>query len=263
MEDSKRSELWRISAFQREQDAVERSSGDGRPALLPTTLLADLRQLRRNAEEGDALETLAACVRHREPALIYLEYGSHVWPLTLFPRQTLYHSPIDVTGFATSATLGRLKVISAEPPVVQAPDHLLQQRDETEQYRPLGALLWAIALHGPRTTLLNEISGLAAYRLVAGGVSNLPSSMGALGAAVTRLRLETASVEEIASWPGMSLARASRLLNGLYLNGGLMISRSHPAAMRRPVKAPAKPSTASKGAAAKSGGWRGLFGLKR
>lgn len=140
--------------------------------------------------------------------------------------------------------------------MVRAPNSPLPQRDETEQFRPLGALLWTIALHGPRATLLNEISGPAAYRLVAGGVTNLPSSLGALGPAVSRLRLEAASVEEVASWSGMSMARANRLLNGLYLNGGLMISRSHPATLRRPAKSAAK-------ATAKAAGWRGLFGLRR
>lgn len=259
MDESKSSELWRISAFQREQHAVARPAGDDRPALLPTTLLADLRQLRRTAEHGDALETIAACLRHRESALVYLEYGPHVWPLTLFPRQSLYHSPIDVTGRDANSALGKLKVISTEPPVVRPPDHP-QARDETVSFRSLGALLWTLALHGPRATLLNEISGQAAYRLVAGGVANLPDSLGALGPAVSRLRLETASVGEIASWPGMSLARASRLLNGLYLNGGLMISRSHPAALRKAARSTAKATTRE---GPKATGWRALFGRKR
>lgn len=89
MEDSKRSELWRISSFERERVTMKPLMGGGRPALLPTTLLADLRQLRRNAEDGDVLETIAACLRHRESALIYLAYSPHVWPLTLFPRHSL------------------------------------------------------------------------------------------------------------------------------------------------------------------------------
>jgi hypothetical protein len=34
----------------------------------------------------------------------------------------------------------------------------------------------------------------------------------------------------MAAWPGMSAERASRLLNALYLVGGLMVMRTHPAA---------------------------------
>lgn len=248
MRDSKSPALWRVSAFRREQVAGERPLDNDRPALLPTTLLADLRQLQRNAQESDVLETIAACLRHREAALLYLEYGSHVWPLTLFSRHSVYHSPIDVNGLASDGALARLKVISAEPPVVHAPDHPVQQRDGKQRYQPLSALLWTIALHGPRATLLNEISGPAAYRLVAGGVADLPGSLGALGPAVLRLRQEAASVDDVGSWPGMSHARASRLLNALYLNGGLMISRSHPAALKRKTK---------------TTGWRGLLGMKR
>jgi hypothetical protein len=38
----------------------------------------------------------------------------------------------------------------------------------------------------------------------------------------------------VAGWPGMTVERASRLLNALYLTGGLMITRSHPAARDEP-----------------------------
>jgi hypothetical protein len=34
----------------------------------------------------------------------------------------------------------------------------------------------------------------------------------------------------MAQWPGFERERATRLLNGLYLQGGLMVSRTHPAA---------------------------------
>ena len=47
-----------------------------------------------------------------------------------------------------------------------------------------------------------------------------------------RLRREVASLREVASWPGMGRERATRLLNALYLQAGLIVSRSHPDAMR-------------------------------
>jgi hypothetical protein len=242
------STLWRISAFQRVHDAAHADAFavDGRPTLLPTTLLADLQQLQDDPVNGDVLEVIAACVRHREPALLYLGYGAYVWPVTIFPREFVYHSPRDVAELGTGAGLAQLSLINAEPPGVRPPGDAMHERvAHGERYRPLEALLWAVALHGPRPSVLSEISGRVAYKLVSSGVRDLPSSLGALGPAVARLRQEAAPLRDIANWPGMSLARASRLLNALYLTGALMISRSHPAASRETFR------------------WRGLFGRGR
>jgi hypothetical protein len=53
---------------------------------------------------------------------------------------------------------------------------------------------------------------------------------GAMGPALHRLRSEIASLPDIAGWPGMNRERAARLLNGVYLQGGLMVLRTHHAA---------------------------------
>ena len=45
-----------------------------------------------------------------------------------------------------------------------------------------------------------------------------------------RLRRATTNLREISEWPGFDRARAMRLLNALYLQAGLVISRTHPAA---------------------------------
>lgn len=45
---------------------------------------------------------------------------------------------------------------------------------------------------------------------------------GALGSALARLRDTTATLAEIARWPGLDALRASRLLNGLYLSSRLI-----------------------------------------
>ena len=61
--------------------------------------------------------------------------------------------------------------------------------------------------------------------------AGLPTG-GALKAAIDRLRRQTANLTEIASWPALDRERATRLLNALYLQAGLMVSRSHPDAVR-------------------------------
>jgi hypothetical protein len=50
-------------------------------------------------------------------------------------------------------------------------------------------------------------------------------------ATIYRLRNEGSTLSDIAEWPGMDRERAVRLLNALYLQAGLMVSRSHPDAI--------------------------------
>jgi hypothetical protein len=208
---------------------------DDGATVLPTTLLTDLRRI--GADDGpsdDVLEVVAACMRHREPALLCLKYEGLVWPVTLFPMNMLYHSPRDMA-LAAGAALGRVSLLSAEPPGVRPPGHWMHERvANTEHYRSLAPLLWSLAIDGPRTTLLNEISGTAAYRALRSPSEVGVTMTGALGSAAERLRRETVSVRTIASWPGMSAERAVRLLNGLYLSSALLATRAHPAARSEP-----------------------------
>jgi hypothetical protein len=237
MDDFESSTLWRISAFRQARDTGNfAAGGDDRPTLLPTTLMVELDQLARDPANGDVLEVVAACIRSREAALLYLAHGSHVWPVTIFPRQMLYHSPRDVADMEPASAMSRLKLIAAEPPGVKPPGDAIHERIAgVDRYRPIGPLLWAMALQGPRAALLSEISGRLAYRLVSSSVGDLPPSLGALASAVVKLRTEAWSLRDIAAWPGMSVERAGRLLNALYLNGALMASRSHPAARAEPL----------------------------
>lgn len=231
------STLWRISAFEREKNdpARARELAD-RPSLLPSTLLSDLARLDRQASTtgADALDVMAACMRHREPALLYLQRGEHVWALTLFPLEHVYHCPIDVLATCGN-NLSGFRLRSVEPAGVRPPGSLLTERvAAAERYRPLVPLLWAMALHGPRSELLPEIGGTAAYRVSPSfELFSLPLS-GAGRLAFDALRTQAASLRTISQWSGMDLPRARRLLNALYLVSGLMILRAHPAAREEP-----------------------------
>ena len=231
MRDFLDSTLWRISAYERMR--LERGSNVfaqlGENTLLPTTMLSDLRQLESRREGGDVLEILAAAMRHRQSALICLQYEDLVWPITVFPGELAYHSPRDLS-LATPDGLASLKVLSCDAPGLRPPGHWMHERvGRMEHYRPLKPLLWNMALNGPRSELLAEIAGNAAYRVTLSREARL-FAPGALGPAAERLRRDAASLRDIAKWPGMSEDRACRLLNGLYLTSALMVMRSHPAA---------------------------------
>jgi hypothetical protein len=237
MRDFAASTLWRVSAFERVR-AETGTSGfmrlAGGPTLLPSTLMADLRQIEQDLQEGDVLEVIAACIRHREPALLCLQHEQLVWPITVFPDERLYHSPRDMAG-ASADGLAALRVLTVEPPGVKPPGHWMHERvGQAECYRQLAPLLWTMALNGPRRTLLSEIGGTAAYRVVdRTAIENL-NAPGALGSAIERLRRESVSMRDVARMPGMNIERAARLLNALYLTSSLMVTRTNPAARSEP-----------------------------
>lgn len=242
------STLWRISDFERFKQQSG-SSGfmqmEG-PTLLSTTLLAELRRLDAGPQSTDVMEVIAACLRQKESALLCLAHDGLVWPVTLFPREGLYHSPSDLRQ-ASITGLKQLRLAAVEPAGVRPPGHWMSERiAQTEHYRPLSPLLWWLALNGPRKNLLADIAGSAAYRLVNGSGGERPSAPGALGSAMDKLKQSPATLSEIARWPGMSEERGSRLLNGLYLAGCLLTTRTQ---------------TVSRGDAASVG--RGLFGWKK
>jgi hypothetical protein len=229
------STLWRVSEFERVR-AETGTSGFARlgPSVLPTTLDSEFDRLRRERRARDVLEVVAACLRQRESALLLLRHRGLVWPLTLFPAVQVYHLPVSIVESLGQANAD-LEVLGVEPPGLPTPWHRAIADDrERPGYRPLAPLLWSLALHAPRPRLLDDIAGRAAYRLAPDFALEPVPAPGALESALRRLRSEIAPLAAIAAWPGMDAERALRLLNGVYLQGGLMVLRTHPAA-RRPM----------------------------
>jgi hypothetical protein len=169
-------------------------------------------------------------VRHGRSLLLHLRDEARVVPLTVFPVERVVHCPVRMEQFL-AGRLTDLLVMHVEPAVLRPPGH----RDralvgDAECYAPLGPLLWELALRGAREDLLPEIAGLAAYRIAPGLDLRGLNLSGSLYTAVIRLKRATTNLREIAEWPGFDRARAMRLLNGLYLQAGLMVTRTHPAA---------------------------------
>ena len=125
-----------------------------------------------------------------------------------------------------------LKLLQLEPAILRPPGNRRSELvAESHRYHALAPLLWALAVHGPRATLLPEIAGPAVYRTAPGLDLRGLDLRGPLQHGVYRLRETAVPLRTIASWPGFNEELAVRLLNGLYLQSGLIVSRTHPSAL--------------------------------
>jgi hypothetical protein len=229
MRDFNDSTLWRISAYERfrEESGQSGFAPLNGSTILPTTLAAELTTLANRRRSGDVVDVLAACIRKGESALILLRHRDLVWPLTVFPQNGLYHLPRPIIGTLDDGNRG-MEVLAVEPPGLRPPGHLMSERiTDGQNYRPLPPLLWALAMKAPRASLLDDIAGSVAYRVSANFIDDGITLAGALTPVLQRLRLEIATLDQIARWPGMDMERAGRVLNGVYLQGGLIVLRSY------------------------------------
>jgi hypothetical protein len=229
--------LMRASAYRRflEDKHVAEALPPGmstRISSLSPSLRADLLRFEIEGRGSEAVEVLAACVRHTKRVTIQFQCGALVVPLSVFPREGLVHCPMDLDELIDLHLPG-LRVLHVEPAKISAPD----DDDDPERapqglrYHALTPLLWQMAMRGPRTELLPEIAGPAAYRVApALDINRLPAPM-VLLEMIHRLRGQSVTLRELAHWPGMNEERAMRLLNALYLQSGLIVSRSHPDAI--------------------------------
>jgi len=232
-------ELMRASAYRlylRELDADAAKAGvSSRIASLSPSLQADLSRFEADGGSTEVLEVVAACVRHAKRVAIHLQLDDRVVPLTVFPEERLVHCPILMEQLLAQP-LG-LRVMHVEPALLRPPgDADSALVGEERMHFPLGPLLWELAMRGGRTELLPEIAGPALYRVTPGlQLGSLPVR-GNLPSAIYRLRQVGATLTDIAEWPGFDRERAIRLLNALYLQAGLMVSRSHPDAINESWK---------------------------
>ena len=198
---------------------------------LSPSLLQDLQRFEPGGSQRELLEVLAAGVRHTQPLAIDLMGDQRRLTLSLFAQDRRVHCTLPLAALMAT-DLAALQVLQVRPanrrPALDAaaatglagPDH----------HGPLHPLLWAVALRGARSALLPELAGPAAYRVspsldLAG--LDVP---GAMASCINRLRRQTRNLADIARWHDIGTPRAMRLLNALYLQSGLIVSRSHPAA---------------------------------
>jgi hypothetical protein len=221
-------ELMHASEFERQ--AVPRvgdaDAGQTRLVGLSPTLLQDLQRYDPSIDAGpDLLQVLAAALRHDRALQLYLELDYRIVPLSVWPRERAVRGPLTMQQLLL-LRMPDLRVLQVEP----LPEDAAADAGQALAGEPLNLLLWELALRGPRKTLLPEIAGPAAYRVSPATDLSVLQLEGSLAGAVSRLRLQVTPLREIAKWPGFDRDRAQRLLNGLYLQAALMISRTHPSA---------------------------------
>lgn len=226
-------ELMRASAFRRQVE-LERDTTDSRIttrlSALDPSLHQDLLRFEGKGRQSELLEVMAGAVRHASTVTVHLQLRQHVLALTVFPVHRLVHGVLPMAQFL-DLQLTDLEVLRVEKAQMPVPDlQTLAQSAVQVHYAPLGKLLWELALRGARDELLPEIAGQAAYRITPTMDLGLLELTGSLASACEKLKRQTTSLREIAEWPGFDRTRAMRMLNGLYLQAGLMVSRTHPAA---------------------------------
>jgi hypothetical protein len=225
--------LVRASAFRRSIDDDRRGDDDrvtSRLSSLDPSLHQDLLRFEQKGRQSELLEVMAGAVRHSSAVTVHLQLHEHVIALTVFPVHRLVHCQVAMAAFF-ELQLTELEVLRVEKAHMQVPDlQTLAQSHVQAQFAPLGKLLWELSLRGSRDELLPEIAGQAAYRITPTVDLSALELTGSLASACEKLQRQTTSLREIAEWPGFDRPRAMRMLNGLYLQAGLMVSRTHPAA---------------------------------
>ena len=197
---------------------------------LSPALLQDLQRFDPASPQRELLEVLAACLRHTQALALDLDGPRGRLTLSVFPLDAMMHCALSLDELMDT-DLAALQVVQVRPASVQPPvQGLLKPLSGLRGHVPLRPLLWAVALYGAREALLPELAGQAAYRAAPSLALDGLDVPGAMAACIVRLRRETCNLAEIARWQDIGTARAMRLLNALYLQAGLIISRSHPAA---------------------------------
>jgi hypothetical protein len=192
---------------------------------LGTSVWADLKRFEADPEGYDLLVVLAACMRHAHSLDIHLRMHGQLETLSVYPQAQSFLCQLDLCGLPPSELAG-LGLVHVEPtppaPNLDDPSLLRRGAMRTGQLR---LLLWLLAMHGGRSELLPEIAEPARFRL-APALDLLSLPVDRFSAAVLGLmHHHPMSVDELAREAGQSRLGVVRLLNALYLQSGLIVTR--------------------------------------
>lgn len=194
---------------------------------LSSSLLSDLRRFSSDPGGTDTLAVMAASVRHAKPLAVHLQHDHGLIILSVFPREQLFDCATDLCALP-HGDLFRLRLVHVEPEDPLEPHEMRNDPARPARFTPLAPLLWLLAMHGSTSDLLPELAGPARYRLSAGlSLAGLPIDPMTLPL-LEKMRNRPVSLNELAGWTVLGRPRVRRLLNALYLQSGLMITRAFP-----------------------------------
>lgn len=201
-------------------------AGAGRP-VLSSAMQAELQQLAASPMHISALSVFAASVRHAQPLAVHVRTSGKPFLLSVFPRDRFYQCEHELSEFE-SDDLALLRLVRIEPVVPLLMGDMPSGKSSSFRLGPLGLLLWRLALHGPTNDLLPEIAEPARYRLTPSlHLSGLPMH-GGLQTVLQKMRNQACTVHELAHETPLGPTQVKRLLNALYLQSGLIVTRSSP-----------------------------------
>jgi hypothetical protein len=231
------------------------------PSTLSPSLHSDVMRFAEEACDTDLLPMLAAIVRHVKPLSLHLHHGDRIIVLSVFPREQQFYCNVDVCALRADE-IARLRLVYVSPVLASKSSDLADMG--LPHVRSLATLLWQLALHGARDELLPEIAGPVRYRLAPGvPLRALPMDSWVLPM-LPCLRGEASTLEALAERTSVGLPRTRRLLNAIYLQGRLMVTRSLPMQCRasvarrsaRSTARPPRPSAQRRPVAARPGATR-------
>lgn len=221
------------SALDGATDSFLESGPSTMSSSLGSSLLSDLRRFAHEPGGAELLAVVAAGVRHARAVVMYLQHGGVVISVSVLPREQLFHCAVDLCALPVEA-LGRLRLLHVEPELDLIGTGGSPLQPPTSLLGPLAPLLWLLALHGPRSDLLPEVAGPVKYRLApTWSASGLPIDVD-LAPLLERMRSDSASLEELADWTVPQRLPVRRLLNALYLQSGLIVTRAFSTTLREP-----------------------------
>ena len=118
-------ELMRASVFERylcDLDSMDSGSdrNSARNSQLSPTLRDDLSRFERSGAGSEAVEVVAACLRHSAHLTIHLQCDDRVLPLTVFAPERLVHCPVPMQDLVQKY-LPQWRVMHVEPAVLRPP----------------------------------------------------------------------------------------------------------------------------------------------
>lgn len=194
---------------------------------LSSSLLADLRRFAGDPGGTETLAVMAASVRHAKPLAVHLQHERGLIIVSIFPREQLFDCATNLCALP-HGDLFRLRLVHVEAEVPLEPHETRADTASPTRFTPLGPLLWLLAMHGSTSDLLPELAGPARYRLSASlSLAGLPIDKMTMPL-LEKMRNRPVSLNELAGWTVLGRPRVRRLLNALYLQSGLMITRAFP-----------------------------------